>query len=119
MNTYGFNNYINTHNLVGQVFGKWTVVKLAGRNKKYDSIWLCRCQCGAERVIDSYSLRHGRTKSCRKCAAASKVRIFHFVDRMNKVIASVEDLIGHGSPLEDVLARLVEERDKALLNPET
>lgn len=26
--------------------------------------WICRCECGTEKSIESYSLRHGKTTSC-------------------------------------------------------
>jgi len=51
--------------LAGQRFGRWTVVAFAG-NAGADrrSRWLCRCNCGAERVVYSSSLLRGRSTSC-------------------------------------------------------
>jgi hypothetical protein len=56
-------------NLAGQVFGKWTVLRLAERgDKKGDgAYWLCRCECGLEVVIHGLSLRHDHTHQCRSC----------------------------------------------------
>ena len=45
--------------LTGQKFGEWTVLEYVGKSK-----WLCRCECGTERNIESGSLRRGRTTSC-------------------------------------------------------
>lgn len=52
--------------LTGKKFGRWTVIK---RNydfngKRNGTFWDCVCDCGTEKVIDSYSLKKGRTKSC-------------------------------------------------------
>ena len=49
------------NNIIGQTFGKWTVLKADKSNpRKY---W-CRCECGTERSIDKYSLLNGTSKSC-------------------------------------------------------
>lgn len=49
-------------NIVGQRFGKWTVLAPCKTGAKYK--WLCRCDCGVEKQILSYMLRHGKSKSC-------------------------------------------------------
>ena len=57
-------------NLTGMRFGRWTVLEYAGeeKNKKgvnsFRAMWLCRCDCGVERIIASRSLRAGESKSC-------------------------------------------------------
>ncbi len=57
--------------LTGMVFGRWTVLKYSG-NYRY----LCRCECGAEKLIRSDSLKSGQTKSC-GCLSAEISRIIH------------------------------------------
>jgi len=51
--------------LNGQIIGKWTVVEQeperAGNNEVR---WLCRCDCGAIRVVCGGKLRQGNSKSC-------------------------------------------------------
>lgn len=49
--------------LTGQKFGKLTVLKLdhIEKSKKY---WLCKCDCGKEKIVNGYSLKRGDTKSC-------------------------------------------------------
>jgi len=49
--------------LTGQRFGKLTVISPA-KNVDGRTAWLCRCDCGQERVIKTYHLRSGHTKSC-------------------------------------------------------
>lgn len=60
--------------LTGQTFGRWYVAAYAGtvgQHRKYgiqpgslEDIFLCRCQCGTERLVRSWALRLGRSKSC-------------------------------------------------------
>ena len=50
--------------LEGQRFGRLTVIQEVGRNKSGNALWLCKCDCGEEKVISSSSLRHGGTQSC-------------------------------------------------------
>lgn len=49
--------------LTGQVFGRLTVIVLAGR-KNYIDLWRCRCACGNEKTVYDGNLRQGFTKSC-------------------------------------------------------
>lgn len=47
----------------GSKFGRLTVLASApAKNKK--SRWLCRCECGKEKAIQSYYLQTNRTRSC-------------------------------------------------------
>ena len=50
--------------LAGQVFGRLTVKSYAGRNSHHNSLWLCRCECGETKVVQSPLLLDGRTQSC-------------------------------------------------------
>ena len=50
-------------NLLGQTFGKLTVVGEAG-SKSGHKLWLCRCECGVEKPVYRGELVKGKTKSC-------------------------------------------------------
>lgn len=50
--------------LTGKRFGKLVVVKLAGKNNHHKITWLCRCDCGQEKVICAGSLVNQLTLSC-------------------------------------------------------
>lgn len=50
--------------LTGHKFGNLTVICRAGNNTRQDAMWLCRCDCGNEKVIKGGSLRSGATNSC-------------------------------------------------------
>ena len=49
--------------LTGQRFGALTVLGRAKCEEGHGA-WLCRCDCGNEKVVRTYDLRHGRVKSC-------------------------------------------------------
>lgn len=50
--------------LTGLKFGKLTVIKKVGRDKKYNTLWLCKCECGNEKIVARDKLVVGNTKSC-------------------------------------------------------
>ncbi len=58
--------------IVGQVFGRLTVLSRAGKVGTWAS-WNCRCVCGNETVTYGTLLRQGRTKSC-GCLSADQSR---------------------------------------------
>jgi len=49
--------------LTGQKFGMLTVISPA-ENISGRTAWLCRCDCGRERVVKTANLRNGCTKNC-------------------------------------------------------
>lgn len=50
--------------LTGRKVGKLSVVKFSHTDDKGQTFWLCICECGKEKVINSASLRRGKSKSC-------------------------------------------------------
>lgn len=48
-------------NLSGHTFGRLTVVELIGGPRRK---WLCRCECGQEKIVATNELRRGDTSSC-------------------------------------------------------
>lgn len=53
----------NSIDITGQRFGKLVALERAGRVKRV-SLWLCRCDCGREKVIRYGNLASGHTQSC-------------------------------------------------------
>lgn len=49
--------------LTGQRFGRLTVIERAP-NKGNKTMWLCKCDCGNVKTVDSYLLKSGQTMSC-------------------------------------------------------
>jgi hypothetical protein len=52
--------------LTGMRFGKWTVLKYAGR-KASKRMWFCRCDCGVQKQVPHHNLTRGHSKQCRRC----------------------------------------------------
>ena len=50
--------------ITGKRFGKFTVLRHAGRDAERKAMWLCRCDCGKEAVIQGKRLRAGTSASC-------------------------------------------------------
>lgn len=50
-------------NIVGQKFGRLTVLKYV-ESKSEDSMFLCRCDCGNEKIIRGTHLKNGKILSC-------------------------------------------------------
>ena len=54
--------------MVGRRFGAWTVLARAGssyhRGRSVNALWVCRCDCGAEREVRGGCLRSGKSLSC-------------------------------------------------------
>ena len=49
--------------LVGQKFGRLTVIKSIG-SKNQQHIWLCKCECGKETISNTNRLKSGWKRSC-------------------------------------------------------
>lgn len=54
--------------ITGKTFGRWTVIGLHSSGTGLPTMWLCRCQCGAKKLLQQNALRNGRSRSCRRCA---------------------------------------------------
>ena len=51
--------------LTGKKFYRLTVIKRSFPNSKWNrSMWLCKCDCGTEKIINGAYLTIGHTKSC-------------------------------------------------------
>lgn len=48
----------------GDIYGRLTVVEHAGRDHRKKHLWLCKCECGNEKVVVGDNLSSGRSKSC-------------------------------------------------------
>lgn len=51
-------------NLIGQKFNMLTPIKYMGKNKWGQSMWLCKCDCGKEKIVQGNRLKNGGTRSC-------------------------------------------------------
>lgn len=63
--------------MIGEQYGRWTVVGEPILSARGERKWLCRCSCGTERYVLERSLRSGSSASCgclRREEAAKAVR---------------------------------------------
>lgn len=51
-------------NLLGQRFGRLTVLSRAENCIRQESVWICRCDCGNEKPVSNRHLASKNTKSC-------------------------------------------------------
>lgn len=51
-------------NLQGQRFGRLIAIERKGSSKHARALWLCTCDCGNQKIVQSDSLIQGRTRSC-------------------------------------------------------
>lgn len=65
--------------LTGQRFGKLTVIEYKGSNKGTGSLWLCKCDCGNEKIITSRNLLN---KTCKSCGCYSKDNPAHITHNL-------------------------------------
>jgi hypothetical protein len=50
--------------LTGKRFGRLTVIERTENNKRDDTMWLCRCDCGNTTIALGYLLKNSTIKSC-------------------------------------------------------
>lgn len=50
--------------LLGQKFGKLTVIENMGIDDKGNTLWKCKCDCGGEKITNTHSLSTKHTTSC-------------------------------------------------------
>lgn len=50
--------------LVGQTFGRLTVIERVTDKHKKVGLWRCKCECGNESIVITCNLTNGHTRSC-------------------------------------------------------
>ena len=84
--------------LTGKRFGRFIVISRANNSKDGRTMWLCKCDCGNERIVAGKSLRNGHTKSC-GCLNKETVSEKSFKDRVGErfgrlvVVSRADDYI--------------------------
>lgn len=57
-----------TQDLTGQKFGNLTVIERKHELGNNYILWLCKCDCGRDRIIRADNLKSGHTKTCGFCS---------------------------------------------------
>ena len=86
--------------LTGQRFGRLTVLHRVQRTDRKGVWWLCKCDCGGEKIVETAKLRHGVTRSCGCLADESKRNRAHSATH-----GKFDDLTGRRFGHLTVLAR--------------
>ena len=63
--------------LTGRKIGEWLILARCGSNSRHKALWLCRCSCGAEKLVVSNNLLSGDSTNCgclRNRAASNRWR---------------------------------------------
>lgn len=80
--------------LIGKRFGKLTVIKYSHKDKKSNTYWLCKCDCGGENIVRRNHLLSGGVKSC-GCVIYEKREVTHGLysrnPRLNKIYDGMID----------------------------
>ena len=58
------NHIAHLNNLTGKRFGRLIAIKYVDKDKNSNALWLCKCDCGNEKIINSVALLNGNCKSC-------------------------------------------------------
>lgn len=72
-------------NLEGQRFGRWTIISFAYKRpegKKSNAYyWLCRCDCGSEKKVNTRLLFRGKSTSCGCYYREQQLKVEHGYNR--------------------------------------
>ena len=82
---YGHKKVSETHtiDLTNQSFGHWTVLHREGSNQYNQAMWLCKCECGTEKIVPGQALRNGSSKSCGCLKSAGQEKIISLLQAHN------------------------------------
>ena len=72
-----YNQEIKANNLLGQKFGKLTVIEKTDKRNSGAIVWKCKCECGKITYVRSTSLKSGDVKSC-GCSQEIDITNKHF-----------------------------------------
>lgn len=61
----------------GMVFGRLVVLEKKPSRDTSSAFWLCKCQCGTEKIISGLKLRQGNTISCGCYKKSNKSHLTH------------------------------------------
>lgn len=100
----------------GQRFNRWMVVAEVPV-KRRRRIFLCRCDCGAEREVDFQSMYYGLSKSC-GCLSANLPKRFEAISSAAQDRALTAEMVRsllHYDPITGLFARRVKTNNAVLI----
>lgn len=64
--------------VIGNTYGRWTVVRKGNPTSNHQPTWFCKCSCGAEREVVQSHLASGHSQSC-GCLAKERAREYQLL----------------------------------------
>ncbi len=58
---------IKDSEMIGKTFGKWTVLR-RGEDLYNRAAYICRCECGTEKLVNGNEMRRGKSTMCYSCS---------------------------------------------------
>jgi hypothetical protein len=103
--------------LSGVVFGRLTVLSLAGRNKHRCSTWNVICECGSRLVVDGPSLTSGNSTSC-GCKRSEHCRSMHAIGVRASAVSKASRAIKRAALIEASGAKHCTNTACKMINPQ-
>ncbi|MDR3550272.1 MAG: hypothetical protein P4L31_02580 [Candidatus Babeliales bacterium] len=60
--------------MIGERFGKWTVIEKIKREGFRNTYYTCKCECGTMQPVKAHSLKNSLSKSCSSCANSGPIK---------------------------------------------
>lgn len=73
--------------MLGERVGMLYIIEYSGRNHRGRKTWLCKCDCGNEKIINQDDLKSGRVKSC-GCFRKKNTAQLNFKDLTGKTFGN-------------------------------
>lgn len=73
----------NTESLIGEKFGKLTVIDRISGTKDNRGKWICSCECGGQTITTTDKLKSGKTRSCGCVKSHGEEQIASFLKENN------------------------------------
>jgi len=80
--------------LTGQKFGRLIIIERSNNNKSNKITWLCKCDCGNEKIACGGDLKNGRIKSCGcllRTHGLSKHSLYPIWNQMTQRCSNIKD----------------------------
>lgn len=73
----------NFISLIGNIYGKLTVIKRVENNRFNHVCYFCKCECGGTAIVDATNLRNGTTNSCGCIKSKGEMVINNILQKYN------------------------------------
>jgi len=74
-------NQVKGATMIGNIFGRLTVLSESGRSNDKQKVYLCQCECGNKTTVISGNLKKGNSQSCgcsRRKTCSARMKLYNF-----------------------------------------